>query len=78
MATFHVVIERVEYLRALILVDADTEEEAREIAPEMADRDDYDCVNAEERVVSVTEADPNQRALEKSLDDSDIDLGGEG
>lgn len=53
MPMFMVVIHRTEYHRGIVQLEADSEEEARELAPTLTEADDYDCVNADETIASV-------------------------
>lgn len=55
MKTYIVEINRVEYYLGKIEVEAENEEEAKETALEEAGTDEYEMVNAEEDVLSVTE-----------------------
>lgn len=54
-----VVLQRTEYQRAEILVEAENEEEAEEVAVEEVESDDYECINADEAVLSVKEVKEN-------------------
>lgn len=55
MKTYIVDIFRVEYYLAKIEVEAENEEEAKQIAQEEAGTDEYELVNADEDVLSVKE-----------------------
>lgn len=55
MPRYRVVINRVEYHRAEIEVEADDEDRAEEEALDEVGTDDYECVSAEEDVASVTD-----------------------
>lgn len=53
MPSYKVTIQRVEYHRAEIEVEAESVEEAKELALDDVSIDDYECTNAEETVESV-------------------------
>lgn len=79
MATYRVIIDRTEFKQATIDVEADSEDEASEIAPSEASDDDYEVMSANEDVVSVELLDDSGKEFDEEgceidkEDDDDCD-----